>query len=395
MKQLTSLRLSDLWKEVKSEAALWGDLKLETKEYLKMLIQNILREEQTHYLACARYERDDDRVDFRNGYYTRDIEPSMGLIKDIKVPRNRITSYESILFKKYKRKEISLIQLIKDAFLSGLSTRKVGEVFETILGYKISPTTVSNIAKSLDGLVRAYHTKDIEDKYAYLFLDGITLKIKSLSNRNKKVILVAYGITASGIKEIIAFKIASSESELEWYMFVDSLYRRGLAGKNLNLAVIDGAPALALAAGTVYPFCAIQRCWVHKLRNVASKLPKKGADSCLGAAKKIYQAASRQDASTIYKNWVATYSDKYPKAVACLDRDIDSLLTFFDFPEPVRIKIRTTNIIERSFREVRRRTRPIGCFENDSSVNRIIFGVISGLNKNWESKPLKESTQLT
>jgi putative transposase len=243
MKQLICLRLSDLWKEVKSEEALWGDLKLETKEYLKMLMQNILKEEQKHSLACARYERGQGRVDFRNGYYSRDIESSLGLIKDIKVPRNRITSYESILFKKYKRKEISLIQLIKDAFLSGLSTRKVGEVFETILGYKISPTTVSNIAKSLDSKVRVYHTKNLEDKYVYLFLDGITLKIKSASARNRKVILVAYGVTASGIKEIIAFKIASSESELEWYMFVDSLYRRGLAGKNLNLIIIDVSPS--------------------------------------------------------------------------------------------------------------------------------------------------------
>ena len=92
---------------------------------------------------------------------------------------------------------------------------------------------------------------------------------------------------------------------------------------------------------------------------------------------------------------MATYQDKHPKAVACLARDIDSLLTFFYFLEAIRIKIRTTHIIERSFREVRRRVRPIGCFENDSSVNRIIFGVISGLNKNWESKPLKEITQLT
>lgn len=395
MQDLTQLRLKDLWKEVKSEEALWGDLKLETKEYLKMLIQNILKEEQKHSLACARYERDQDRVDFRNGYYARDIESSLGLLKDIKVPRNRITSYESILFKKYKRKEISLIQLIKDAFLSGLSTRKVGDVLENILEYKISAQTVSNIAKSLDGAVRAYHTNALEDRYAYLFLDGINLKIKSLSARNKKVILVAYGITRGGIKEIIAFRIASSESELEWYMFVDSLYRRGLVGKNLNLAVIDGAPALALAVGTVYPFCPIQRCWVHKLRNVSSKLPKKGASKCLDGAKKIYLADGKQSAAAIYKNWVATYKDKYPKAVVCLARDIDSLLTFFDFGQAIRIKIRTTNIIERSFREVRRRTRPIGCFENDSSVNRIIFGVISGLNKNWESKPLKEITQLT
>jgi putative transposase len=395
MKQLTSLRLYDLWKEVKSEEALWGDLKLETKEYLKMLIQNILKEEQKHSLAAARYERDEGRVDFRNGYYARDIESSLGLIKNIKVPRNRVTSYESILFKKYKRKEVSLVQLIKDAFLSGLSTRKVGDVLENILGYKISAQTVSNIAKSLDGLVRVYHTKNIEDKYKYLFLDGITLKIKSLSARNKKVILVAYGITASGIKEIIAFKIASSESELEWYMFVDSLYRRGLSGKKLDLIVIDGCRALKLAAGTVYPFCPIQRCWVHKLRNVAQKLPKKGADSCLLAAKKIYLADGKQSAAAVYKNWVATYSGIYPKAVACLAKDIDEMLTFFDFGQPIRVKIRTTNIIERSFREVRRRVRPIGCFENDSSVNRIIFGVISGLNKNWESKPLKEITQLT
>lgn len=244
-----------------------------------MLIQNILKEEQKYFLACARYERDESRIDFRNGYYSRDIESSLGLIKNIKVPRNRITSYESILFKKYSRKEVSLVRLIKDAFLSGLSTRKVGEVLEGILGYKISPTTVSNIAKSLDSKVRQYHTKALEDKYAYLFLDGITLKIKSLSARNKKVILVAYGITGGGIKELIAFKIASSESEIEWYMFVDSLYRRGLAVKGLNL-IIDGASALMLAAGTVYPFCPIQRCWVHKLRNVASKLPKKGAGSC-------------------------------------------------------------------------------------------------------------------
>ena len=134
---------------------------------------------------------------------------------------------------------------------------------------------------------------------------------------------------------------------------------------------------------------------MHKLRNVASKLPKKDAKKCLDSAKKIYLADGKQSAAAIYKSWVATYSDIYPKAVACLSKDIDEMLTFFDFGQPIRVKIRTTNIIERSFREVRRRTRPIGCFENDSSVNRIIFGVISGLNKNWESKPLKEITQLT
>lgn len=122
---------------------------------------------------------------------------------------------------------------------------------------------------------------------------------------------------------------------------------------------------------------------------------KKDLKDCLAAAKKIYLAENKQEAVSVYKNWVEAFKNKYPKAVACLTKDIEDLLTFFDFDKNIRVKIRTTNIIERSFREVRRRTRPIGCFENDASVNRIIFGVISGLSKNWKSKPLKEFTQKT
>jgi transposase-like protein len=393
MKLLTELNLADLWKEVKTENELWAELKDQSRQYLKMLIENILKQEQKTVLLSKPYERCSQRTDYRNGYYLRDIESSLGLLKDIKVPRNRIKPFESILFKKYRRKEVSLIELVKDAFLSGLSTRKVGDVLEGILEYQISATTVSNIAKSLDTSVKSFHTKGLEDKYRFLFFDGINLKVKSLAQRNAKTILVAYGITWQGIKEIVAYRIASSESELECYLFVDSLYRRGLVGKNLDLVTIDGSKSLSLAVSTVYPFVPLQRCWVHKLRNIASKLPKKGSDACLCGAKKIYLAASRADAAAVYKDWAASFKDKYPKAVACLEKDIDNMIVFFDFKEGIRVKIRTTNVIERSFREVRRRTRPIGCFENQSSLNRILFGIVSGYNKNWKDKPLREFTQ--
>ena len=109
-------------------------------------------------------------------------------------------------------------------------------------------------------------------------------------------------------------------------------------------------------------------------------------------AKFIYKAKSKKHAIYLYKRWLSTYSDKYPKAKACLAKDIDNLLLFFDYPEPIRAKIRTTNMIERSFKEVRRKTRPISCFENDASCSRIIFGVISHLNKNWKDKPIREFT---
>ena len=254
MKQLTSLRLSDLWKEVKTEEQFWGELKPETRQYLKMLIEGILTEEQTRVLAAPKYARKFARLDYRNGFYSRDIESSLGLIKNIKVPRARFSSLEFSIFKKYRRKEVALIELIKDSFLSGLSTRKVGEVLNVVLDYKISPTTVSNIAKSLDDAVKAYHTRALEDKYKYLFLDGITLKVKTLAGVCKKTVLVACGITQEGIKEIISFRLAPSESEDSWYAFVDNLYRRGLIGKNLELIIFDGQGSLRRAIDIVYPY---------------------------------------------------------------------------------------------------------------------------------------------
>lgn len=189
---------------------LWEDLKQESKEYLKMLIEGCLLEDQLRSLSLPRYSRKKPRLDYRNGYYKRDIESSMGLIKNVRVPRNRINAYEISLFKKYRRKEVKLIDLIKDAFLSGLSTRKVGEVLEGILGYKISASTVSNIAKTLDYKVRDFHTKALEDKYAYLFLDGINLNVKCMGTRNKKTVLAAYGITSEGSRELISFRIDKS-----------------------------------------------------------------------------------------------------------------------------------------------------------------------------------------
>jgi len=395
MKELTSLRISDLWKEVKSEEDFWDELKPEVRQHLKMLIEGILIEEQDRTLATPRYKRKLGRLDYRNGFYMRDIESSLGLIENIKVPRNRLTSIEFGLFKKYRRKEVALVDLIKDAFLSGLSTRKVGEVLEVVLGYKISATTVSNIAKQLDSSVSAFHTRALEDKYKYLFLDGITLKVKTLAGSVKKTVLVACGITGQGIKEIIAFRLAPGESEDAWYGFVDNLYRRGLSGKNLELIIFDGSSPLRRAIDIVYPYSAKQRCWVHKLRNVEAKLPKKGTKQVMDSAKKIYLADTRKDAEAIFKNWVKDYNDKYPKAVECLSKDIEDMLAFFYFDKDIRSKIRTTNIIERSFREIRRRTRPMSCFQNSASVNRIIFGVISGINKGWKSKPIKEIKEFT
>ena len=394
MKDLTSVTLSDLWKEVKTtEEEVWGDLKTDTKMHLKNIIEKCLLEEQTRLIGAVRSQRNMIRVDYRNGYYSRSLETSLGTIENLTVPRNRLTKLESKVFKKYQRKEESLKNLIKDCFLAGISTRRVGEVLEGVIEEKVSPQTVSNIARELDGMVKKFHTRPLYDIYDTIFFDGINLKVKNLSNQNKKTVLVAYGVTAEGHREIIDFMLAKAESEQSWYMFVDNLYRRGLKGSCLDLVTIDGNAALKLAVSTVYPFTPLQRCWVHKLRNIASKLPKKAYVSCLDEAKGIYAAKNKKKAAAKYRKWAAKYETLYPKAVECLAKDIDSMLVFFDYPKERWKKIRTTNIIERCFREVRRRVRPMTCFENDASCSRVIFGVIYHLNNSWKDKPLKEFTQ--
>ena len=138
-----------------------------------------------------------------------------------------------------------------------------------------------------------------------------------------------------------------------------------------------------------------QRCWAHKLRNVAATLPRTIQAPCLKEAKTIYPAPTRREAVARFHQWERHWQRLAPKAVACLRADLDELLTVLDFPVAQRVKLRTTNVIERCFREVRRRTRPIGCFTNAASCDRIIYAVFHRLNTGWQDRPLREFTQFT
>ena len=206
-------------------------------------------------------------------------------------------------------------------------------------------------------------------------------------------LLVAYGITHDGRREVIDYMKAKSESEAAWEGFLENLYRRGLTGKRLKLIIADGAGGLWGALERVYPGVPAQLCWAHKMRNIQEKLPMKAWDTCLKDAKQIYRQDTRREARVCYKDWVRRYRRKYPKAVRCMEKDIDRLLVFYSFPTMQRVTLRTTNPIERLFREVRRRTRPIGSFTNTKSLDRITYGIFWIINRHWEDKHLKHFTQ--
>lgn len=393
VKELTNLTVADLMREYKrSFKEYWQDHDETVKAFRKKLIEGSLEAEREIIVCCKPYERSTDRKDSRNGYWERFIILKDGRLA-IKMPRIRGGGYDSNIIPRYQQRIDEVDAALMKIFLYGASTRLTGEALRPLLGEGVSAQTISNIARSLDEEVEKYHKRKLEDKYLYLFLDGIVLKTKTGFGSKKKAVLVAYGITIQGKRELIDFMVVSHESERRWEGFLNNLYNRGLTGEALGLIITDGNAGLENAVDYVYPQVKRQRCWAHKLRNVSNYLRKKDQDRCIKEARAIYNAKNRKEAVKAYNKWAKKWRVVCPKAVKCIEKDLEELLNFYSCPEEIWVKVRTTNVIERAFREVRKRTRPMSCFNNSQSIERIIYAILSHLNNNWRIKPLKEFTQ--
>jgi putative transposase len=383
-----------------SQAQILKDWNLQVNDNLwdknmQLTIRNALKSliEQTALEDLEIYRQSQPLTLYRNGYYPRNLITNFGSIEQIQVPRLRSGAYESRVFERYQRFQPRVENFLLNAFLSGISTRNVGGVVSSLLDTSVSATKISRIARKLDHHLAAYHTRTLIDEYQYLICDGITMKVKYNGRYHKRLVLVIYGITLFGRREIIDFKQAKGESQNAWEALLNGLYNRGLLGKNLKLIVMDGSAGLKAAAELVYPHVPIQRCWAHKLRNVANCCLKKYETACITDARKIYLADTPAQARIQFKLWKSAWRNRCPKAVQCFEKDLDDMLPFLSCPKDHQIKVRTTNAIERSFREVRRRTRVISCFSNLKSSERIIFAIFCKLNNNWKKKSLPGFTQ--
>jgi putative transposase len=382
VKALTDRTIAERFAEVKDEDGLWGDISEQSAALAKRLLESALEEELNLRLQAAPYRRTEVRQGWRNGGYGRRIISLWGLL-DVRMPRARQQLPPSQVLGRFQRRQPEVDQLLRQAFLRGVSTREIGEVLEPVLGCRPSAQTVSRVAQALDAQVKRFHWRPLKDGYCYLLLDGITMKVKHPGGVSKKLVLVVYGIRPDGRRELVDFRLATAESTAQWESFLENLFRRGLEGRNLQLVVTDGCPGLHAALAIVYPQVPRQRCWAHKLRNVAAKLPRKYQESCLLGAKRIYQAEHTRQAGQRFHHWAEQWRVVVPKAVHCLEQDLEELLAFYGCPRQHWRAIRTTNAIERAFREVRRRTRPMSCFQNNASCERIIYAVVTHLNDRW------------
>ncbi len=322
----------------------------------------------------------EDAPDRRNGHYRRHLLTTLGDI-ELCVPRTRRFTPIQVL-RAYARRTPEIDRVILAGFVLGLSTRKVGETLLAILGRPISAETVNRVAKTLDAAVAAFHRRPLRGRYKVLMLDGVVLARKTGAGALRRPVLVALGLRPDGKKEVIDFRLAGSESAAEWERFLTDLYRRGLTGQGLDMVCVDGGAGLLAALPTAFPGIAVQRCWAHKIRNVLDKVKKADQPAVKRVVHKIMIAANAPTARAAARRFADRFGDKYPAAVACLRNDLDDLLTCFRYKsQDQRRKVRTTNAIERRFREVRRRTRPMGTFQDKTSMDRILFAVFTHENQ--------------
>jgi transposase-like protein len=369
------------------------------RQALKHLLEGVMLAQLTGHVQAKPYERTRQRLDRRNGSYRRNLLTSFGLIRQLMVPRPRKSRLPTDVFAKYRRRWRLVEDFIRSIFLAGASTRETARVLETLFDKRFSPSVVSEINKVLDDEVRRFRTRRLTGRWRWLILDGVWVRVSGY-RVVRKALLVAYGVRPDGVREVIDFRQARSEGRDAWEAFLADLYRRGLTGRDLKLITVDGGKGLLAAVEAVYPHVPLQRCWVHKLRNLTQRLPVKYREACLAEARRIYLAGSYRAALKRCRRWAERWREQVPRAVACIEDDIEELLTHMRVLRKERelwVKVRTTNVIERMFRELRRRVRPMCSFADSASCDRIVYALFMKCNKQWEDRPLwkqpRRSTQ--
>jgi transposase-like protein len=352
--------------------------RLVVEDFFQRSINGEFREQ----IKAEEYERTEERADIRSGTYPRFFATTFGRAR-LLIPKVRHKSKDYVynLFAKYQRRRHKFDDMIVLSLLLGFSTRKQQKFFQAFIGDSVSHQTASRLLQSLGDGLRSYQARPLEDKYRFIFLDGLWVHIKEVDIK-KRPVLFALGIAKDGTQELIAFKLAQGETEEEYTAFLNDLYRRGLLGKSLELVISDGSEAIIAACNTVYPYTPRQRCYTHKLRNLLQNIRHKikHRPKMARQASKIYKAASRHEAIRRFRLFVNRWQNKEPKAVKCFQDEFYHTLNFYDFPKEVRSAISTTNHLERFLEEIRRRIKIQGYFKNERSLNLWVFGLIKHIN---------------
>jgi putative transposase len=348
------------------------------RESLVWVVQQLMEAEVSELIGAERGERSEERLTHRNGYRPRRWDTRAGEI-ELAIPKIRRGSYFPSFLEPRRRSEQALVSVIQQAYVCGVSTRKVDQLVES-LGLRISRSEVSRICAGLDEQVEAFRGRPLEGRYPYLWLDAKVEKVRDGGRVVRKCLVIAHGVHESGRREVIGLDCGEAETEAFWRDFLRGLVKRGLTG--VQLVVSDAHEGLKNAIAQVLG-CPWQRCTVHFLREALGHARREQQPMLAALIRPIFNAECGGQARELLGDALQRLERPLPKVAAMLEQAEEDLLAFYAFPVDHWRKVRSTNPLERLNREIGRRTDVVGIFPDDASLIRLATSLVIEQNDEW------------
>jgi transposase-like protein len=361
------------------------DVEARVRQGVKAVLEEVLQEEMTEHLEAGYRELTPTRRGERNGRYTRNLVTPAGKIERLEVPRDREGGFVTEVFERYKRMTGDVEEAILEMYLSGISVRKIAGVTEALSRVKVGKDAVSRIASRLQEEQKEWRERSLKEKaYPYLYLDATYLKVRWGPRVTSLALLACVGVDEEGFREVLAVEVAGSEKGAAYVSLLRGLVERGLSG--VRLVVSDDHEAIKAAVAGELPGAEWQRCVVHFERNVLSSVPASAMSEVAEDLKAIFKVRREKTARALVEEFVEMYGGRFPKAVSVFEAGIDDALTYLRYPGSHHARIRTTNMLERLFEEVKRRTRVVGVFPNEVSASTLATEIALRSSEQWALK---------
>jgi putative transposase len=329
-------------------------------------LNTMLDKEADQLCNAVRYEHTDARKDTRAGYYDRKLDTKAGRVS-LKIPKLRQTKFETAIIERYQRRECSVEEALIEMYLAGVSVRRVEDITEALWGTKVSPGTISELNKKAYGNIEKWRSRKLTGEFPFVYLDGISLKRNWAGEVRNVSVLVAIGVDQAGLRNIIGVAEGDKEDKEGWLNFLRELKKRGCKG--VSMFISDCCLGLTDALAEVYPQSRWQRCIVHFYRNVFSVVPSSMIPRVAAMLKAIHAQEDRKACMEKAQQVVENLRQmKLQKAADLVGRSIEETLMYTVYPQQFWRRIRTNNTLERLMREIRRRTRVVGCFPDGKSA---------------------------
>lgn len=350
---------------------------------MEAILNQILKAESSEQLGAETYQRSGQRKDYRNGTRMRGLCTRIGKL-ELEVPRHRNVPFKTVLFENYQRNEQALISTMMEMVVQGVSTRNIQKVTEELCGESFSKSTVSEICRELDIPVKAFKERLLPNKYPFIMADAMYIKVREDHRVRSKALLLAIGVNPEGKKEVLGFDICDAEKTNTWKTFFEGLKSRGLRG--VDLVISDSHKGLVESIKECFPGASWQRCQAHLSRNILDKCPKKYMAGLASELTAMFNSSTLEEARRLRDSIFEEYQDVASAAVQTLDEGFEDAMTIMYLPMKYRQSLRTSNIIERENREIRKREKVIQIFPNIESALRLLGAVLMDDHNDWSTR---------